>query len=232
MPKFALMPLLAFSASAALLAAATLSVSAQTPVMAPAAQAAPPQTNATSETIVLAGGCFWGVQAVFEHVEGVTRAVSGYAGGAAPNPSYEQVSTGTTGYAESVAVTFDPRRISLGDILRIYFSVAHDPTQVDRQGPDEGTQYRSEIFASDPAEARFAKAYIAELDAARVFERPIATTVATGASFHAAEAYHQDYAVRHPDEPYIVYNDAPKVENLKRLFPALYREKARLVAER
>jgi peptide-methionine (S)-S-oxide reductase len=230
MRKFPVLPLMAFAASAALIAAATLSVSAETPVMTPAPKAALPQNNATSETIVLAGGCFWGVQAVFQHVEGVTRAVSGYAGGKLVHPSYEQVSTGETGYAESVEVTFDPRKVSLADILRVYFSVAHNPTEVNRQGPDSGTQYRSEIFASDRQEASFAKAYIAELDGAHVFAKPIATQVETGASFYPAEGYHQDYATRHPDEPYIAYNDAPKVEALKRLFPALYRDKPRLVA--
>ena len=164
MRKFGVMPLLAFGASAALIAAATLSVSAETPVMTPAPKAAAPQSHAAQETIVLAGGCFWGVQAVFQHVQGVKSAVSGYAGGKVATPSYEQVSTGTTGHAESVSVTFDPQKVASGEILRIYFSVAHDPTQLNRQGPDEGTQYRSEIFASDPAEAEFAKAYIAELE--------------------------------------------------------------------
>jgi peptide-methionine (S)-S-oxide reductase len=230
MPKFAWFPLLAFAAAGGLVAAATLAVSAETAVMAPAPKAAAPAGAAASQTITLAGGCFWGVQGVFQHVNGVERAVSGYAGGQIAHPSYEQVSTGTTGYAESVQVTFDPRRVGLGDILRIYFSVAHDPTQIDAQGPDEGTQYRSEIFAADPEQARFAKAYIAELDVAKVFAHPIATKVETSASFYPAEGYHQNYATLHPYEPYIAFNDLPKIENLKRLFPAMYHEKPELVA--
>jgi peptide-methionine (S)-S-oxide reductase len=230
MPKFAWFPLLAFAAAGGLVAAATLAVSAETAVMAPAPKAAAPAGAAASQTITLAGGCFWGVQGVFQHVNGVERAVSGYAGGQIAHPSYEQVSTGTTGYAESVQVTFDPRRVGLGDILRIYFSVAHDPTQIDAQGPDEGTQYRSEIFAADPEQARFAKAYIAELDAAKVFAHPIATKVETSASFYPAEGYHQNYATLHPYEPYIAFNDLPKIENLKRLFPERYREKPQLLA--
>jgi peptide-methionine (S)-S-oxide reductase len=230
MPKFALLPLMAFSASAALIVAATLSVSAESAVVAPAPKAAAPQTQGGSHTIILAGGCFWGVQAVFEHVRGVDRAVSGYTGGSKANPTYEDVSSGTTGNAESVAVTYDPSQVGLGELLRIYFSVAHDPTEINRQGPDEGTQYRSEIFASDAADAAFAKAYIAQLDAAKTFPRPLATKVETGAHFYPAEGYHQDYAYLHPGEPYIAYNDAPKVENLKRLFAQSYRATPVLVA--
>ena len=230
MAKFPLMPLLAFGASGALIVAATLTVSAQTPVTAPPPKAPAPETSAKSETIVLAGGCFWGVQAVFQHVEGVERAVSGYAGGTVANPSYRQVSSGTTGHAESVEVTFDPRKVGLGDILRIYFSVALDPTQVDRQGPDEGTQYRSEIFVADAAEAKFARDYIGELDAAKLYREPIATKVETLAAFYPAESYHQNYATEHPAEPYIAYNDTPKVDALKRLFPERYREQPKLIA--
>ena len=230
MPKFAPMPLLAFAASAALIAAATLSVSAEQAVNAPGPKISAPAPSAASETIVLAGGCFWGVQGVFQHVEGVQRAVSGYAGGRKSHPTYEQVSSGATGSAEAVAVTFDPKKIALGEILRIYFSVAHDPTEIDRQGPDEGTQYRSEIFANDPAQAKFARDYIAELDVAKVYPRAIATKVETGAAFYPAESYHQNYATLHPEQPYIAYNDLPKIENLKRLFPARYREKAQMVA--
>ena len=230
MPKICHLPVLAFAASAALVVAATLSVSAETAVNVPAPKAALPETAATSETIVLAGGCFWGVQGVFQHVDGVLRAESGYAGGKLKNPSYEQVSTGTTGHAESVEVTFDPHKVSLGQILQIYFAVAHDPTEVNRQGPDEGTQYRSEIFATDPAEAKFAKDYIAELDAAKVYPRPLATKVEPLAAFYPAEGYHQNYLTLHPSQPYIAYNDIPKVENLKRLFPSLYRDKPVLVA--
>src|SRR5271154_449830 len=169
MPKLSVTSILGFGAAAALIAAATFSVSAERAVGLPPPAAAAPATSASAETIVLAGGCFWGVQAVYQHVDGVERAVSGYAGGKVANPSYRQVSTGTTGHAESVEVTFDPKKIALGEILRIYFSVAHDPTEVDRQGPDEGTQYRSEIFATDAMEASFAKAYISQLDAAKAF---------------------------------------------------------------
>jgi peptide-methionine (S)-S-oxide reductase len=230
MAKFPLMPLLAFAASAGLVGAATLTVWAQTPVTAPPPDIAAPGTSATSQTIVLAGGCFWGVQAVFQHVDGVERAVSGYAGGTVANPSYREVSSGMTGHAESVEVTFDPRKVSLGAVLQIYFSVAHDPTQVNRQGPDEGTQYRSEIFAADAAEAKFARDYIAQLDSAKLFRQPIATKVETLAAFYPAEGYHQNYATLHPAEPYIAYNDAPKVEALKRLFPERYRDKPRLLA--
>jgi peptide-methionine (S)-S-oxide reductase len=230
MLKLSPLPLLAFAASAALVAAATLSVSAETAVNVPAPKVAAPETSATSETIVLAGGCFWGVQGVFQHVDGVQRAISGYAGGTTKNPTYPVVSTGTTGHAESVEVTFDPHKVSLGQILQIYFSVAHDPTEVNRQGPDEGTQYRSEIFATNPAEAKFAKDYIAELNADKVFPRAIATKVEPLAAFYPAEGYHQNYLTLHPSEPYIAYNDIPKVENLKRLFPALYSDKPVLVA--
>jgi len=230
MRKICPMPVLTFAASAALVVAATLSVSAESAVNVPAPKVAAPETSAASQTIVLAGGCFWGVQGVFQHVEGVQRAVSGYAGGAAKSAKYPIVSTGTTGHAESVEVTFDPHKVSLGQILQIYFSVAHDPTEVDRQGPDEGTQYRSEIFAPDPGEAKFARDYIAELNAAKVFAHPIATKVEPLAAFFPAEGYHQNYLTLHPSEPYIAYNDIPKVENLKRAFPALYRDKPVLVA--
>ena len=231
MRKICPLPVLTFAASAALVVAATLSVSAESAVSVPAPKAMAPQTSAATETIVLAGGCFWGVQGVFQHVDGVQRAVSGYAGGKPKNPSYQQVSTGATGHAESVEVTFDPHKVSLGQILQIYFSVAHDPTEVNRQGPDEGTQYRSEIFAPDPEEAKFARDYIAELNAAKVFAHAIATKVEPLAAFYPAEGYHQNYLTLHPSEPYIAYNDIPKVENLKRLFPALYLEKPVLVAQ-
>ena len=184
------------------------------------------------ETAVLAGGCFWGVQAVFQHVKGVTNAVSGYAGGAKNTAEYETVSTGTTGHAESVRVTFDPKQISYGKILQVYFSVAHNPTELNYQGPDHGTQYRSEIFPQDEAQHRVARDYIAQLDAAHVFKRPIVTKTDTiKAAFFPAEGYHQDYATLHPYQPYIAFNDAPKVANLKKLFPDLWREKPVLVAE-
>jgi peptide-methionine (S)-S-oxide reductase len=182
------------------------------------------------QTVVLAGGCFWGVQAVFQHVEGVHQAVSGYAGGTKTDPTYEQVSSGQTGHAESVQVTFDPHKISYGKILQIFFSVAHDPTQLDRQGPDVGTQYRSAIFFSNEAEKRVAQSYVAQLGGAATFSRPIATRIDPLTKFYPAEAYHQNYALTHPNQPYIVYNDLPKVENLKRLFGGAYREQPVTVA--
>jgi peptide-methionine (S)-S-oxide reductase len=175
------------------------------------------------QTVVLAGGCFWGVEAVFRHVKGVVEATSGYAGGSAATAQYELVSDGNTGHAESVRVTFDPAQVSLGQLLQVFFSVAHDPTEVNRQGPDTGTQYRSAVFVTSAAQKRVADAYIAQLDRAKVFARPIATQVSTLAAFYPAEAYHQDYAALHPHNPYIVINDAPKVTHLRDLFPALYR---------
>ena len=186
--------------------------------------------QAASEVAVLAGGCFWGVQGVFQHVEGVTGAVSGYAGGAADTAHYEIVSSGTTGHAESVRIAFDPRRISYGHILQIYFSVAHDPTELDRQGPDVGTQYRSAIFPTDPQQTRIAEAYIAQLDQARVFNAPIVTRIEPGRNFYPAEDYHQDFLARNPNYLYIMVYDLPKLENLKRLFPDLYRTTPALVA--
>ena len=182
-----------------------------------------------SETAVLAGGCFWGVQGVFQHVKGVTNAVSGYAGGEAGSAHYDMVGMGNTGHAESVRITFDPKQISYGRILQIYFSVVHDPTELNRQGPDVGMQYRSTIFPSSPEQARIAKAYIAQLDGAKVFSRKIATTVEPLKAFYPAEAYHQDFMTRNPDHPYISYNDLPKVDNLKRVFPDRYRVKPVLV---
>ena len=172
---------------------------------------------------VFAGGCFWGVQAVFEHVRGVTDATSGYAGGSALTAHYAIVGTGRTGHAESVRVTWDPSQVTYGQLLKVFFSVAHDPTQVDRQAPDVGPQYRSELFTASKAQHDVAVAYIAQLDAAKVYGRRIATKVEPLDGFHPAEAYHQDYLRLHPTEPYIVYNDAPKLVELKRLFPALYR---------
>jgi peptide-methionine (S)-S-oxide reductase len=172
------------------------------------------------ETAVFAGGCFWGVQGVFEHVKGVTRAVSGYTGGHVANPGYELVSTGSTGHAESVSVTFDPAQISYGVLLQIFFSVALDPTQVDRQGPDWGTQYRSALFVSSPEQERVARAYVGQLEAAHSFSRPIVTRIESSGPFYPAEAYHQDYLEQHPDAPYIAFNDMPKVHNLQTLFPA------------
>jgi peptide-methionine (S)-S-oxide reductase len=186
----------------------------------PAAEAAPLQTA------VLAGGCFWGVQGVFAHVKGVDRVLSGYAGGTAETASYETVSSGRTGHAESVEIQFDPKTISYGQILQIFFSVALDPTEVNRQGPDSGAQYRSEVFARNEAQQKVAESYIAQLNQAGVFRRPIATKVDKLDGFYPAEAYHQDYLLRHPDSMYIMINDLPKVANLKRLFPTVYQETA------
>lgn len=183
----------------------------------------------TSEVAVLAGGCFWGVQGVFQHVVGVTRAVSGYAGGDAGTAHYDMVSSGMTGHAESVEITFDPRKISYGRILQIYFSVAHDPTQLDRQGPDTGPQYRSTIFPTSEEQARVAKAYIAQLDQAHVYRDAIVTTVEPGRTFYPAEDYHQDFLALNPGHPYIIINDLPKVANLKRIFPDAYRDDPVLV---
>lgn len=175
------------------------------------------------QTAVFAGGCFWGVEAVFEHVKGVTSAISGYSGGKAHTANYETVSTGTTGHAESVKVTFDPSQVSYGQLLKVYFSVAHDPTQLNRQSPDVGTQYRSEIFTTNAAQQQVANAYIAQLTAAKVFADPIVTRVEPLQHFFPAEDYHQNYLEMHPHEPYIVYNDAPKLVHLKAMFPALYK---------
>jgi peptide-methionine (S)-S-oxide reductase len=174
-----------------------------------------------SETVVLAGGCFWGVQAVFSALKGVSSAISGYAGGSKANAHYEIVSTGTTGHAESVQVTFDPSQISFGQILKIYFSVAHDPTELNRQGPDEGTQYRSEIFYTSDEQKRIAETYIQQLDAAKAFRRPIVTKVAPLQAFYAAEDYHQNYVARNPHQPYVAYNDLPKLTNLRAEFPEM-----------
>jgi peptide-methionine (S)-S-oxide reductase len=174
---------------------------------------------------VLAGGCFWGIEAVFEHVKGVSDAKSGYSGGDADSADYRQVSSGRTGHAESVLVTYDPSQITYGQLLKVFFSVAHDPTELNRQGPDRGTQYRSAIFYADEEQKRIAEAYIKQLDRAKVFDQPIVTQVAALQAFHEAESYHQNYLAQHPDEPYIVINDIPKVENLKKELPDLYREK-------
>ncbi|MBK5551687.1 MULTISPECIES: peptide-methionine (S)-S-oxide reductase MsrA [unclassified Pseudomonas] len=186
-------------------------------------------TQAHSETAVFAGGCFWGVQGVFQHVKGVKKAVSGYAGGAANTAQYERVSDGDTGHAESVEVTFDPTQVSYGTLLQIYFSVAHNPTELNRQGPDSGTQYRSAVFPENAEQQRVAKAYIAQLDAAHSFNKPIVTKLETYNGFYPAEDYHQDFLTEHPTYPYIVINDMPKVAQLKQLYPDRYQEKAVLV---
>jgi peptide-methionine (S)-S-oxide reductase len=215
-----------------LLAAGLLKTTA--PFAAESATVLPPPAqdeaaNSPSETVVLAGGCFWGVQGVFEHVKGVSSAVSGYAGGDKSKAHYEQVSTGETGHAEAVQVTFDPRQISYGRILQIYFSVAHDPTQLNRQGPDAGEQYRSAIFPATPEQAAVARAYIVQLGQARVFPAAIVTKIEPAKGFYPAEAHHQDFLERNPSYPYIVINDLPKVKNLEKLFPAEYRAQPVLV---
>ena len=179
-------------------------------------------TANSEQTAVVAGGCFWGIQAVFQHVKGVISATSGYSGGAANTAEYETVSSGETGHAESVKIVYDASRITYGQLLRVFFSVAHDPTQLNRQGPDMGSQYRSVIFYANDEQKRIAEAYIAQLEKAQVFRLPIVTQVVPLTAFYPAEAYHQDYAARHPDNPYIVYNDAPKVANLRQQFPDLY----------
>jgi peptide-methionine (S)-S-oxide reductase len=222
--------LLAGAAAVLAIGAVALSPSraAEDVVIIPAPAADIPAADGT-QTAVLAGGCFWGVQGVFQHTKGVVSAVSGYAGGSKMNAQYELVSTGTTGHAESVQVKYDPRQISYGKILQIFFSVVHDPTQLNRQGPDSGTQYRSAIFTTTDAQKKVAEAYIAQLDAAKVYAKPIVTKVGALEGFFPAEAYHQDYLTLHPNQPYIAYNDLPKVENLKKIFAESYVEKPTLV---
>ena len=208
----------------------TPSVAAEKAVVipAPADDAAAASPGATA-TAIVAGGCFWGVQGVFQHVKGVTNAVSGYAGGDEKSANYNIVSSGSTGHAEAVRITYDPKQISYGRILQIYFSVAHNPTELNRQGPDHGTQYRSAIFPENAEQARVAKAYIDQLGKAKSFGSPIVTTIEMQKRFFPAEAYHQDYLTRNPNEPYIVYNDLPKIDELKRVFPAVYRAAPALV---
>jgi peptide-methionine (S)-S-oxide reductase len=188
---------------------------------APAVDASVAKTSG-QQTAVVAGGCFWGIQAVFQHVKGVVSATSGYAGGSSLTAQYEVVSTGATGHAESVKIVYDPSQITYGELLRVFFSVAHDPTELNRQGPDEGTQYRSSIFYGNDEQKHIAEAYIAQLDKAKIFPRPIVTQVVPLKGFYPAEAYHQNYAANHPDNLYIVYNDAPKVAHLRQQFPDLY----------
>jgi len=209
-------------AAIAVMALTQACTAASNPV--PLPQPATDSVEKGAQTAVFAGGCFWGVEAVFRHTRGVIKAVSGYAGGAAKTAEYELVGLGTTGHAESVQVTYDPSQVSYGQLLRVFFSVAHDPTQLNRQGPDAGTQYRSAIFYANEEQKRVAQAYIDQLTQAKVFSRPIVTEVAALPAFYTAEAYHQDYAALHPREPYIVYNDLPKIAHLKEQFPTLYRE--------
>jgi len=186
---------------------------------------APLATARGAQTAILAGGCFWGVEAVFEHVKGVSRVESGYSGGSGATAQYNTVSSGATGHAESVRIAYDPSQITYGQLLKVFFAVAHDPTELNRQGPDTGTQYRSAIFYSNDEQKRIAQAYIEQLNQAKVFGRKIVTQVVPFQAFHEAEAYHQDYLVHHPNDPYIVYNDLPKLENLRKLLPELYKAK-------
>ena len=209
------------------LAAAVEACAAEKPVsLPPPALDIPASAVKAPQTAVFAGGCFWGIEAVYRHVKGVTSAVSGYAGGGEKDASYEAVSSGNTKHAESVEVTYDPAQVSYGELLRVFFSVAHDPTQLNRQGPDHGTQYRSAIFALNDEQKKVAQAYIAQLGETKAFAQPIVTEVVALPKFYPAEAYHQNYAALHPMQPYIVINDAPKVANLKEYFPALYRKPA------
>jgi peptide-methionine (S)-S-oxide reductase len=215
----------------AALAAGILASSAESGRVVPASTVDESAGQATLQTVVLAGGCFWGVQGVFQHVEGVTSAVSGYAGGAKETAEYEKVGSGRTGHAESVRITYDPRRISLGRLLQIYFSVAHDPTELNRQGPDVGPQYRSTIFPTNDEQARVGKAYIDQLNQAGAFGRKVVTTIEPGRTFYPAEGYHQDFLTQHPNQPYIVVHDLPKVAALKVLFAKSYRADPVLVAK-
>jgi len=182
----------------------------------------PKAATAAKQTATVAGGCFWGIQAVFQHVKGVLSATSGYSGGTVKNPDYETVSSGSTGHAESVQIVYDPSQVTYGELLRVFFSVAHDPTQLNRQDPDEGTQYRSVIFYGNDEQKKIAEAYIAQLDQAKVYRHKIVTQVVPLQAFYPAEGYHQNFATLHPNHPYIVYNDAPKVANLRKEFPEMY----------
>ncbi len=212
---------------------ATLSISAVAKAAEPAVSIPPPSLDekavSGSETAVFAGGCFWGVQGVFQHVKGVRKAVSGYAGGNSSTASYEAVSNGDTGHAESVEVTYDPSQVSYGKLLQIFFSVGHNPTQLNYQGPDHGTQYRSALFVATPEQRKIAETYIAELGKSRVFPAEIVTEITPLKGFYAAEAYHQDFLTRNPTYPYIVYNDMPKIESLRKLFPQSFRANPVLV---
>jgi peptide-methionine (S)-S-oxide reductase len=200
-------------------------ISSMNPAILALLVATSPSSKASLDTAVFAGGCFWGVEAVFEHVKGVRDVVSGYAGGKSASPSYEQVGNGDTGHAESVQIVYDPAVVSYATLMRVFFSVAHDATQLNRQGPDVGTQYRSAIFFRNESQKKETEAYIAQLTRAKYYPDPIVTEVAPLTRFHPAEEYHQDYMMRHPNDPYIVYHDRPKLENLKRGFPELYSPK-------
>jgi peptide-methionine (S)-S-oxide reductase len=212
-------------AMAGLVFAQRLTAATRGPVSLPAAARDELVAGAKTETAVFAGGCFWGIQSVFQHIKGVVSATSGFAGGTPERPSYEDVSSGSTGHAESVRVVFDPSQITYGQLLRVFFSVAHDPTQLNRQGPDVGTQYRSALFYMSDEQKKTAEAYIEQLNKSHAFAKPIVTQVAPLKAFYIAEAYHQNYAELHPDDLYIRINDAPKVVNLKKQFPELYTDK-------
>ena len=218
-------------AAAALLGTPTRGITETAIAIPPAAMTEPLAAGVASEKAVLAGGCFWGMQAVFQHVKGVTNAVAGYAGGPAEMALYEEVGSGRTGHAESVEVTFDPHVVNYATLLQIYFSVAHDPTELNYQGPDSGTQYRSAIFPTSAAQKDVAAAYIGQLGKAKVFGGPIVTTIEPGKTFYPGESYHQDYATLHPDSAYIAINDLPKVDSLSRAFPDIYAAKPKLVAD-
>lgn len=216
-------PIRSLGAALLLIAAASLAPGFAVRAAEPAVKIPPPtldeNVKAAEETAVFAGGCFWGVQGVFQHVNGVKSAVSGYAGGAEKDASYEKVGTGRTGHAEAVKITFDPNKVSYGRLLQIFFSVAHNPTQLNFQGPDHGPQYRSEIFAADGGQRRIAEAYVAQLQKTGAFDGPIVTKISEGAGFYPAEPYHQDFLTLNPTYPYIVYNDLPKIDNLRMMFP-------------
>ena|SRR6185437_2316945 len=221
--SFGVLALLAALAGAALqITAKADAIDKAIPV---AAVDAPKASAPASETAVLAGGCFWGMQGVFEHVRGVTKVVSGYSGGAKATAHYELVGTEMTGHAESIQITFDPRVVSFGEILRVYFSVAHDPTELNRQGPDSGSSYRSEIFFASATQEKIARAYVSQLSAAHTFKDPIVTKIEKLNGFYPAEGYHQDFLIHNPNYPYIVYNDLPKIDALKRVLPEMYRDK-------
>ena len=228
MKIFSYLPVLAFAAFIGQTPALSFGASDDAVAIAPPALDLPADSS-NLQTAVFAGGCFWGVQGVFQHVQGVTNAVSGYDGGAASTAQYESVSDGNTGHAEAVSVTYDPSKVSYGKLLQIYFSVAHNPTELNRQGPDTGTQYRSAIFAQNAEQQKIAQAYIAQLDAAKSFDKRIVTHIETGKTFYPAESYHQDFLTENPSYPYIVINDLPKVAQLKKLFPDQYRAEPVLV---
>ena len=232
-PNLRLLPMVKVAACRAILGALlcatltpTLVVAAEAPVAIPAAGYDVPKAPGPLQTAVLSGGCFWGVQGVFEHLIGVRQVLSGYAGGAKNTASYEVVSSGSTGHAESVQITYDPQQVTYGQILQVYFSVAHNPTQLNRQGPDVGTQYRSAIFYANEEQKKVAAAYIAQLAKTAVFGAPIVTQLTPLQGFYPAEGYHQDYLLLNPTNPYIVYNDLPKIRNFQRLLPVLYQPKA------